>query len=110
MLKIAVGKTTANGWTNYDGASGGIRLDVDTSAAKFTNTPNYHVSLHSVEGFQWRSTGTTAIYNDTPTGFTVYIGWADWNGHGPNDPFNPLTAAFAQEKGWYVKWTGIETE
>ncbi len=110
MLKIAVGKTSANDWIDYDGATGGIRVNVDTSAGKFTKTPNYHVTLHGPEGFHWRSTGANSIVYETSTGFTVFIGWADWNGHGPSNPYNPLSAAFAKEKGWFIKWTGIETE
>ena len=106
MIKISSGQTSTNDWVDY--GSGGIYIDVDTSAANFTTTPHYLVALHG-NGYQWRVSGINAIYNETPTGFRVYLAWADNDGHSPSNPQNPLRANFATSRGWYMKWTGIES-
>lgn len=108
MIKIASGQTSTNDWVDYNGGPGGVYIDVDTSSANFTTTPHYIVALHG-NGFQWRACGVNSIYNETSTGFQVYLAWADNDGHAPTSSQSPLRANFASSKGWYLKWTGIET-
>lgn len=109
MIKVASGRTSPQDWVDYNGGPGGIYVDVDTSSAKFVTTPHYFVALHGAST-QWRACGMNSIYNESPTGFRVYLAWADNDGHSPNAPLNPLRANFASVKKWYLKWTGIETE
>jgi hypothetical protein len=53
----------------------------------------------------WSTTGATSIYPTppaqyaTPTGFRVYVRWA--NG-------GPLTPATANSYGWHINWIGME--
>lgn len=76
----------------------GIVIDVDTSAAKFNKAPVYVTSLYGNSG-HWATTGGSAVYSPTATGFRVYVRWSDGA---------PLTPAQAVEFGWRVAWHGIE--
>lgn len=98
-LKLASGSTTpgSTNWQTY-GVNTGVYLDVDTSAGKFTITPNYLTSLGG-NSSHWAATGATAIYNATPTGFRVYVRWS--NG-------STLTPAQANSFQWHINWLGIE--
>ena len=82
----------------------GVFVDVDTSSAGFTKTPNYVISVcgHSSH---WALSGTSAIYDPSPTGFRVYLRWS-YNPNGQEAP--PLTPADANAYGWYITWIGIE--
>ena len=82
-------------WQQY-GAEG-IFVDVDTSSAGFKTTPIYITSLGG-RGNHWQTTGATAIYNPTPTGFRVYLRFA---------PLGPITPAFANQQGWHINWIAV---
>ncbi|MEU0571349.1 hypothetical protein ABZ297_38960 [Nonomuraea sp. NPDC005983] len=87
------------GWVSY-GANTGIYLDVDTTSAHFTSTPAYVTTIGGA-GAHWTLTGTSAIYNATPTGFRIYVRWADGG---------RITPADAVQFGWYVGWFGVQNQ
>jgi len=98
------GSTTpgSTNWREYIGSDGklsGIYLDVDTSSAGFTSTPNYFTSLGG-DGWHWSIVGATSIYKPTRNGFRVYI----LNARGAI-----RTPEFANEKKWHINWVGIES-
>ncbi len=96
--RIASGHTPpGEGWQNYYGT--GICIEVDTSSARFDGTPVYTTSIGGL-AHHWLLTGTDAIYNSSPTGFTLYIRRSD-GAH--------LEPADAQSNGWYVNWIGVDT-
>jgi len=93
--KIASGSTTtgATDWKEY--GKNGIYVDIDTSAAGFTETPLYFTSIGG-NGNHWTTMGATSIYKASPMGFRVYI-YKDIN----------LTPAYANEKQWHINWMAI---
>jgi hypothetical protein len=95
--RIASGRTVpGQGWQVY--GPNGIFIDVDTSSAKFTGNPTY-VSSVGGDGTQWATTGASAIYSPTSTGFRVYLRWADGS---------PLAPAHAAQFKWHINWIGID--
>ena len=110
MAFIKQGTTKSDEWKNYptdltadersktSGSYGGIFIDVNTSAAKFKNTPHYLASLQGTSSM-WDVSGINAVYDPTPEGFRIYLRWAGRNG---------LTKEKAIEFGWVIRWTGIE--
>ena len=82
----------------------GIFVDVDTSEFGFTKTPNYVASLCG-NSSHWELTGTSSIYDPTPTKFRIYLR-RSYNKHGQETP--PLTPDMANKLGWYVTWVGVE--
>ncbi|MEQ4717325.1 hypothetical protein [Nonomuraea sp. B19D2] len=99
--RIASGATApGQGWVLYDSNTPGLYIDVDTSAAGFTGSPTYTVSVGGL-GHHFELTGTSTVYQATKTGFRVYIRWAD-------DSRAPLTVQDAVEWGWYVNWVGVD--
>jgi len=111
-MVVGQGVTAPNDWLDY--VSLGIYVDVNTSACGFQTTPHYLVTLESItnSGYHWYATGTPSIYNPTPTGFRVYLRWtdtpADINPIGSTNEANPLRVQTAIDKGWTLKWTGIQ--
>ncbi|MCC5598299.1 hypothetical protein LC653_41710 [Nostoc sp. CHAB 5784] len=101
ITKIAAGSTTpgATNWQPYVGSISinGIYVDVDTSGANFTSTPKYVTSIGG-DGYHWATTGGSAIYSPTPTGFRVYVRFSD-NG--------TLSPAFANQNRFHINWIGI---
>jgi hypothetical protein len=89
-----VGGATPVGNTAWQPYTEGIFVDVDTSSAQFTSTPVYITSLGG-NGPHWATTGATSIYLPTPTGFRVYVRWA--NG-------GSLTPDVANQNGWHINW------
>jgi hypothetical protein len=95
--RIACGHTEpGRGWQNYYGT--GICIEVDTSSARFNGTPVYTTSIGGL-AHHWLLTGTNAVYNSTPTGFTLYLRRSDGTHLEPSD---------AEAGGWYVNWIGID--
>jgi hypothetical protein len=92
-LKVVGGRTPV-GNTAWQPYTEGIFVDVDTSVARFTQTPLYITSLGG-NGAHWATTGATSIYTPTPTGFRVYVRWV--NG-------GSLTPAQANQYGWHINW------
>ncbi|WP_279636134.1 M57 family metalloprotease [Corallococcus terminator] len=89
---LCTGQTSqgATDWQQYGTA--GIYLDVDTAGCGFSTTPLFFTSIGGVSG-QWESSGATAIYNPSPTGFRVYL------------KFPGITPARANtEFGWHINW------
>ena len=112
-MMIGQGVTAPEDWEDY--YDRGIYVDVNTSSCGFTSTPHYLVTLESLtnQGYIWRTTGTPAIYNPTPTGFRVYLRWPDHPSVSPTvgvaEEPNPLRALTAIERDWVIRWTGIVT-
>ncbi len=99
--RIASGRTQpgATAWQQYNPpANTGVFVDVDTSAGKFSATPVYTTSIGG-RSSHWATTGATSIYSANPTGFRVYVRWA--NG-------SPLTPAEANGFEWHINWIGME--
>jgi len=93
---MCAGKTTPGaGWVVYNSST--IRIDVNTSGCGFASTPQYFTSIGGI-GSHFEVTGTSAIYNPTSTGFTIYI---------RNNDNSPLTPAYAAAGGWFINWQGI---
>ena len=109
-MRIGSGATVAGStaWQPYDPSSTipgrGIYVDVDTSAAGFTKTPNYVISLCGRTN-HWELTGTSAIYSPTNIKFRVYVRLS-YNKPGLETP--PLTPAQANAYGWHISWIGVE--
>ncbi len=120
MLQIAQGESSpqknASDWNNYLASNAplaGFYVDVDTSDCEFTATPHYMVSIEGTGGWQWLLSGLNCLYNVTSTGFRVYLRWTDAPSDFPtlgstSEP-NPLRVQTAIDKGWTLKWTGIQT-
>ena len=94
-VQVSRGSTPvgSTAWQQYPDGEG-IFVDVNTSSAQFTTTPIYITSLGGTSA-HWHTTGATSIYLPTPTGFRVYVRWA--NG-------GSLTPAFANQNGWHINW------
>lgn len=82
-------------WMKNDDSS--IYVDVDTSLAGFTDTPLYFATLGG-DYRQWEVDGINAIYYPTAQGFRIYL---------RNELDNYLTPDNANERGWYIQWTGV---
>ena len=97
-VKVASGSTEAgnSNWQPYNKA--GVYIDVDTSAAGFTETPHYIVSLHGT-GHIWETTGGSEVYRATSTGFRIHVRFPDGR---------KLTPAFANSKKWHIVWVGVK--
>lgn len=121
MFQIAQGVTSPithpQDWVNYGTNSwpqpGGFYIQIDTSNCGFTKTPHYLISIEGTGGFHWYLSGLNSIYNATPNSFRVYLRWTDAPsdfatiGSSTNEP-NPLRVQTAIDKGWSLKWTGIQ--
>lgn len=119
-LHIGQGVTDPGDWVDYDLGDrdfDGVYIDINTSDCGFRNTPHYLVTLESVgEGprmgsGKWETSGYTAIYNATPTGFRVYARWTDGEifRNSPTPFTRTLTAQQAEDFGYVIRWTGIAT-
>ena len=97
-IKIASGSTVpgSTNWQPYSGNTG-VYVDVDTSAGKFTTTPNYLTSLGG-NSSHWATTGATSIYTPSTSGFRVYVRWSDGS---------TLTPAQANSFQWHINWLGV---
>lgn len=93
-LRIAAGKMDPQktSWQQY--STGGISVDIDTSSAGFSATPQYFTSLGGHTN-NWMAQGATSIYQPTARGFRIHVSYRD------------LTAAQAQEWGWYINWIAV---
>jgi hypothetical protein len=92
--KVQCGGSTLQGSTAWQYFSkDGIYVDVDTSQCAFTATPEY-VSSMGGKTNQWKSTGSSEIYQASPKGFRIYA-------HYPG-----ITAAKANKFGWHINWIG----
>lgn len=98
VIGIASGKTPqgSTAWQQYPGGKG-VFVDINTSSAGFTATPQYYTSIGGATS-HWATTGATSIYNPTPTGFRVYVRWAD---------ASALTPAQANSYGWHINWLAV---
>lgn len=93
------GKTVAGeGWEHY--STGGIFINVDTTAAGFTSDDVTYTTSMMGTSSHWMSTGSSCVYpwpgRTYRTGFRVYIYQAS------------LTVAQAREYGYQVSWVGQE--
>ncbi len=108
-MRIGSGSTPpgATNWQQYAPTSPlkrGVFVDVDTTAAGFTKTPNYVISVCG-QNRVWELAGTSAVYDPKPNGFRVYLRWS-YNKPGAEQP--PLTPAEANQQGFFVTWIGVE--
>ena len=89
---------TAPGTTNWKAyTSNSIYVDVDTSAAGFTETPLYFTSLGGKSN-QFDAQGASAIYYPTAKGFRIYL-------KSPTGVV--LTPTYANSREWYVQWLAV---
>lgn len=103
-VRIATG-STPEGFTNWRqclpvslcGGIPSILVDVDTSRAGFTRTPNYVTSIGG-GGVHGLTNGATAIYGATPKGFTVGVYFLDKSN---------ITPQIANGLGWRINWMGM---
>jgi hypothetical protein len=97
---IASGRTPPGNtnWQLYRDTTPGIFVDVNTSAAGFSNTPVYVTSLGGNIG-HWATTGGSSVYQETPAGFRVYVRWSN---------SNSITPAQANSWQWHINWIGIQ--
>jgi hypothetical protein len=97
--RIVSGRTTpgATNWQLYTGGgSGGVFVDVSVPAGLFSTTPVFVTSLGGNDS-NWQT--TSSIYNESPTGFRVYVRWIDGS---------PLTPATANGYKWHINWIAVE--
>jgi hypothetical protein len=89
------GKTQqgATAWQQYD--ANAVYLDVNTAECGFSGTPLYFTSLGGL-GSHYVSSGATAIYSPSPTGFRVYVRYSYPGGVTP--------ARANNEFGWHLNW------
>lgn len=92
----------ATEWQQYEGEMPGIYVDVDTRTAKFKGTPHYVASLVGRTN-HWLTTGGSCIYDPTPTGFRVYVKYADSSEEN-------MTPDFANDAEWRISWIGVESK
>ena len=83
-------------WQQYHGGKG-VFVDVDTSSAQFKAIPSYTISIGGYQS-HWATTGGSAVYGATPSGFRVYLRWADGG---------PMSLSSIAAYGWHVNWIGI---
>lgn len=108
--KIFAGSTTpgTTNWQPYSndaappGIEAGIYVDVDTSEAGFTSTPKYVISLGG--GSHWRVTGSSSVYNPTPTSFRVYIRFSETD---ITSLYPTLTPQYANGAQWHINWIAV---
>ena len=94
-LQAVIASSTPVGNTAWQQSTDAESVFVDVANIRaFRNTPIYITSLGG-NGSHLQTTGATSIYNPTPTGFRVYVRWA--NG-------GPLTPAIANQNGWHINW------
>jgi hypothetical protein len=96
---IGTGKTPPGNtnWKMNPTDERGICVEVDTSSAGFKTTPNYVASLAGNDD-HWLLTGTSAIYDASPTHFSIFLCHLE----------KPLTPKYANDKNWHVTWIGAE--
>jgi len=83
------GRSTTN-WINY--SSDGLRYDVDIKHCGFTKTPTITTSLEGTSN-HWTASGTSSIYNASPSGFTMYLRHTARSG--------------AKSRKWNVEWIAV---
>ena len=103
-LRVVVGSTKANNtrWKQYVRTDGvvdpnAIYVEVDTSAARFSDTPRYFVSISGGSGL-YKTTGLGGVNSANLKGFSVYLTFAG--------AINPKKA---NEYGWTVNWIAVGT-
>ena len=101
--RIFAGSTDwGQGWKQYaqDGQKT-VYIEVDTSAAGFSSTPVYVISLTGSYNMYLANGGANGVYSSTPNGFSVYICRFD-------DQDLPV-ATVINEWLWGINWIGIES-
>jgi len=96
-LQLCAGQTSPSQWKSY--GSSGMYVDVDTSACGLTEAqPAYVTSVVGTDG-HWLSTGMSAVYHASSTGFRIYMQNSNcgWNGCQGN-------VNHANVAGWKVNW------
>jgi hypothetical protein len=96
--KIGSGRTPvgATNWQPYHGGTTGIYVDVDTRGAGFVGSPVYVASIAGRSN-HWATTGGSAIYDPSSSGFRIYIRYSDGS---------PITPADANSNQWHITWMG----
>ncbi|MDA3840729.1 MAG: hypothetical protein PF572_06630 [Patescibacteria group bacterium] len=95
-LKVVCGGTVP-GLTNWQVHTiDAVYVDVDTSLAGFTTTPNYFVSLNG-SGYHHRTTGSNSIFNPGSSTFRLYVMYTD-------GAWSPTDANTWQ---WNIRWCGV---
>jgi len=91
---------TSPGATGWQNATGGIMVNVDTSACGYSTTPRYFTSLGGTSG-NWATTGATAIYTPGSNNFSDYVRY--WDG-------SALTPATANANQWHINWVAVANQ
>lgn len=101
-MRIVSGSTQPGNtnWVDYD--PNGIYVDIDTSSARFTETPRYFASLGG-DGYHWSTTGATSIYDASPTGFRIYV-YKDPTFFQENEEMGP---EYANRHKWHINWLAV---
>jgi hypothetical protein len=94
LLRTCAGRTPT-GSTNWIVYGSQIYVEVDMSGCKFSSTP-YVVSSIGGTSSHWTSTGGSAPYSATATGFTIYV----------NQP-GGVTPAQANGVNWHIEWIAV---
>jgi hypothetical protein len=103
-LRVVAGSTKAKEtrWKQYIQTNGkidpnAIYVEVDTSAAGFSDTPRYFVSISGGSGL-YQTTGLGGVYSPNRGSFSVYLRFA-----------GAITPKKANEYGWTVNWVAFGT-
>lgn len=91
-------------WREYDPERPhlGVTTVIDISHCKFARTPIIVTSIHGY-GYHWELTGTSAVYNATPTSFKVCVKFPTHE-RGIECRLSP---EFANLKEWRVQWIAV---
>jgi len=94
-MKVCAGSTgrTTTDWTNY--SSRAVYIDVDISDCGFKTVPTVTTAVEGA-GNHWLATGTSSIYNTSPSAFRIYI----------NNNDNPQNGK-AEIWKWNVEWIAV---
>ena len=101
--RIVAGSTDwGQGWKQYaqDGQKT-VYLEVDTSAAGFSSTPVYVISLTGSYNMYLANGGANGVYSATPNGFSVFIRRFD--------DYDLPVETVINEWLWGINWIGIES-
>jgi len=95
-MKVCAGSTgrSTTDWINY--ATYGLYYDVDISDCGFKTVPTVTTAVEGTST-HWRSTGTSSIYNTSPSAFRMYL---------ENSSHNPQNGK-AENYKWNIEWIAV---
>jgi len=95
-MKVCAGSTgrSTTDWINT--SSYGLYYDVDISDCGFKTVPTVTTAVEGTST-HWRTTGTSSIYNTSPSAFRMYL---------ENTSHNPQNGA-AESNKWNIEWIAV---